>query len=47
VGGGNGSLAAHDGGQSTSSWVFKVTATDASNRTVTASESFTLVVSNH
>jgi hypothetical protein len=47
VGGGSPSLAAHDSGNSTSSWLFKVTAVDANNQTTTVTEPFTLVVYAH
>jgi hypothetical protein len=42
VGGASSSLAAHDGGQSTSSWIFSVTAVDGDHRTTTVSEAFGL-----
>jgi hypothetical protein len=47
VGGATSSLAAFDGGQSTSSWLFSVTAVDANNQATAVSQPFTLVVTNH
>jgi hypothetical protein len=44
VGGASSSLASQAGGQSTSSWLFSVTAVDAQNRSTTSGEPFGLVV---
>jgi hypothetical protein len=47
VGGTSSSLAAFDGGQSTSSWLFSVTAVDANNQVTAVSQPFTLIVTMH
>jgi hypothetical protein len=47
VGGPSPSLAAYDGGQSTSAWLFSVTAVDANNHSTSVSLPFTLLDTTH